>query len=496
MESYKSFLKDNFLVLASHILIYMQGIILIPLIIKSAGVTIYGGYILLTYAIDFLFGISSFGVGFKYKRFFPSSKDVKSRRKLFYPQLLFQITSIFLLSLVILLFEPFLNSWLLNNNIEFIIFLAPLLIISYMCYSQALDYFRYSGKMNYYSLATVVTPYISIGIIFIFFYSFHNLNVDLLIYAKIISMLLIATPLFFIVFREIGFNIPNIKVSEFKEDIKLGFPLVLGYITSVILSTSDRYVIALLLSITEVGYYSPAYALGSLIIFFPMVSGVVLPPLLSKAVDTGKEHEARVMVDYTVKGFLLLSIPFVAGSYVVGRQLLTLLANAEVGTSAYLLVPIVATGILFYGLNVILSNVLFVQMKTRKIFWVNIMAAVVNLMLNLVLIYVFRDIMIAALTTLLSYFIAFVFMHRIVTSDWKLDFDLTAITKLVASSLLMVISLLWINSYMADRADQMFYIVVEILLGIIVYCTALIAFKTFSHEEMLFLKNTFLQWRS
>ena len=496
MESYKSFLKGNFLVLASHVLIYMQGIILLPLIIKTAGVTIYGGYILLISAIEFIYGISSFGVGFRYKRFFPSSKDVKSRCELFYPQFLFQITSIFVLSFVILLFEPFLNSWLLNNNIDFIIFLAPLLILLKVCYSQSLDYFRYSGKMNYYSLATVVTPYLGIGIIFLFFYSFHNLNVDLLISAQIISMFLIATPLFIIVFREIGFNIPNIKISEFKEDIKLGFPLVLGYITSVILSTSDRYVIALLLSVTEVGYYNPAYALGSLIIFFPMVSGVVLPPLISKAVDTGREHEARVMVDYTVKGFLLLGIPFVAGSYVMGRALLTLLANADVGTSVYLLVPVVATGILFYGLNVILSNVLFVRMKTSAIFWVNIVAAVVNLMLNVILIYVFRDIMIAALTTLLSYFIAFVFMHRIVTSDWKLDFDLTVITKSVASSLLMVISLLWINSYLAGSAYQMFYIIGEILLGIIVYCMALFAFKTFSHEELLFLKNSFLQWRS
>lgn len=496
MESYKSFLKGNFLVLVSHVLIYMQGIILLPLIIKTAGVTIYGGYILLISAIEFIYGISSFGVGYRYKRFFPSSKDVKSRCELFYPQFLFQITSIFVLSLVILLFEPFLNSWLLNNNIEFILYLAPLLILLNMSYSQALDYFRYSGKMNYYSLATVVTPYIGIGIIFLFFYSFHNLNVNLLISAIIISRFLIATPLFVILFHQIGFKIPNIKISQYKEDIKLGFPLVLGYITSVILSTSDRYVIALLLSVTEVGYYNPAYALGSLIIFFPMVSGVVLPPLLSKTVDNGREHEARIMVDYTVKGFLLLGIPFVAGSYVMGRALLTLLANAEVGTSVYLLVPVVAMGILFYGLNVILSNVLFVRMKTSAIFWVNILAAIVNLMLNVILIYVFRDIMIAALTTLLSYFIGFVFMYHIVTSDWKLDFDLSAITKSIASSMLMVIPLLLINSYLVGIANQMFYVVCEILLGIIVYCTALFAFMTFSHEELLFIKNTFLQWRS
>jgi O-antigen/teichoic acid export membrane protein len=496
METYKSFIKGNFLVLVSHILIYMQGIILIPLIIKSAGVTIYGGYILLTSGIEFIFAISSFGVGFRYKRFLPSARDIKSRCELFYPQLLFQIISIVVLSFVILLLGPFLSRWLLNNNIYFIILLAPILILSYVCYNQSLSYFRYSGKMNYYSLATVVTPYISIGIIFIILYLDLNLDVNLLISAKIISMLLIATPLFFLIYREIGFNIPAIKISSYKEDIKLGFPLVLGYITSVILSSSDRYVIALLLSVKAVGYYNPAYALGSVIIFFPMVSGVVLPPLLSKTVDTGREHEARVMLNYTIKGFLLLSIPFAAGSYVMGRQLLTLLANAEVGASAYLIVPVVAMGILFYGLNVIMSNILFVQMKTRVMFGMSVITAVLNLMLNIILIYIFRDIMMAALTTLLSYFIAFVFMHRIITSDWKIDFDLKVIMKSVASSVLMVIPLLWISSNLVTGAHQMLYVFGEILLGIMIYFATLFALRTFSNEELLFLKNTFLQWRT
>lgn len=474
----------------------MQGIILIPLIIKSAGVTIYGGYILLTSAIEFIFAISSFGVGFRYKRFLPSARDIKSRCELFYPQLLFQITSISVLSFVILLFGPFINKWLISNNIEFILLLAPMLILSYVCYSQSLDYFRYTGKMNYYSLATVVTPYISIGIIFLFLYSDLNLDVNLLISAKIISMLLIATPLFFLIYREIGFNLPTIKISQYKEDIKLGFPLVLGYITSVILSTSDRYVIALLLSVTEVGYYNPAYSLGSLILFFPMVSGVVLPPLLSKSVDDGREHEAQVMLNYTLKGFLLICIPFVAGSYVMGGQLLTLLANVEVGERAHLIVPVVAIGILFYGLNVIMSNILFVQMKTRVMFGISVITAVLNLMLNIVLIYIFRDIMMAALTTLLSYFIAFVFMHRIITSDWKIDFDLKVIMKSAASSILMIISLLWISSNLADNAHQIIYIVGEILFGIIIYCVALFTLKAFTHDELRFLKTTFLQWRS
>jgi len=350
--------------------------------------------------------------------------------------------------------------------------------------------------MKYYSLATVVTPYISIVIIFLFLYSDLNLDVNLLISAKIVSMLLIATPLFFLIYREIGFNIPTIEIRQYKEDIKLGFPLVLGYITNVILSTSDRYIIALLLSVKEVGYYNPAYALGSAIIFFPMVSGVVLPPLLSRSVDNGREYEAQVMLNYTIKGFLLICIPFIAGSYVMGGQLLTVLANAEVGGSAYLIVPVVAMGILFYGLNVIMSNILFVQMKTHVMFGMSVITAVLNLMLNIILIYIFRDIMIAALTTLLSYFIAFVFVHRIITSNWEIDFDLKVIIKSVASSIVMAILLLWISSNLITGAHQVLYVFGEILLGIMIYFAALFILRTFSNEELLFLKNTLIQGKT
>ncbi|MDP3065144.1 MAG: MATE family efflux transporter, partial [Methanobacteriaceae archaeon] len=435
MNLYKTFIKDNLLILSGHLLIYMQGIILMPIIIKSVGVTIYGGYILLTSALGFLFGISSLGVGFRCKRYLPSSTDIKSRCELFYPQLLFQIISIFILSLAILLLEPFMKDWFINNKIEFMILLAPLFLWLSMFYSQTADYFRYTGRMSFFNYATVLMPYINIGIVLLFLYSLHDLNINLLISAQIISMLLITTPLFFRIYNEIGFNFPTMKINELISDIKLGFPIVLGYVTNFVVSSSDRYVIALFLSVTAVGYYNPAYGLGSLILFYPMVSNVVLPPLLSKAVDTGKEHEARVMIDYTIKGFLFIGIPFVLGSYVMSKPLLTLLANPEVAENAYLIVPIVAMGTIFYGLIVILSNVLFVQMKTGAIFRVNVIAALLNLTLNLVLIYIFRDIMMAALTTLFSYFIAFILISRTVAANWPLNFNLRILVKPVVASM-------------------------------------------------------------
>lgn len=492
---FNSFIKNNFLILVGHILIYAQGIILMPIIIKTAGATVYGEYILVVMTIGFIFGISSFGVGFRCRRFLPSAVDIKSRRELFYPQMLFQMGSITLLSLVLILLSPLIEKMLIKKEMEFLIWLAVLYLFLYLLYSQTADYFRYTGRMNYFNYATVSLPYVNITIVFLIYYFFHRLNINLLVSAHLFSAGIITIPLIFKIGNEIGFKLLTPKIRNLIEDIKLGFPLLLGYVMDSILSGSDRYVIAFLMSVTAVGYYSPAYALGSLIIFFPKVSGVVLPPLLSKAVDNERKEEAQVMVNYTIKGFLLIAIPFVIGSCILSKQLLILFANAEVAKNAYLVTPIVAFGTLFYGLNIILSNVLFVQMKTAVMFKASVIAAIVNLTLNFVLLYFFRHIIIAALTTLLSYFIVFVFIHRVVSADWSINFSLPTVAKSIVASIIMGLILLCISSQLGVVANRVIFILGELVIGIVLYVVLLFLFGVFSDKELTYIKGVFLSWQ-
>jgi len=336
-------------------------------------------------------------------------------------------------------------------------------------------------------------PYVNIGIVLISLYSFSSIDVNFLVLSQVLAMLLLSLPLMLKIYREIGFYLPAVKVGDLLADMKLGFPLILSYVTSFILRSSDRYIIAFFISVTAVGYYSPAYTLGSLIIFFPMVSGVVLPPLLSKAVDSGRKQEAQAMVNYTIMGFLLIGIPFVLGSYIISKPILNLLANAEVAEKAYLIVPVIAIGTIFYGLNVILSNVLFVQMRTKTIFWVNTMVAIVNLILNFALIYVFRNIMIAALSALFSYFVSFIIMYRIIANFWEIDFNKAAIIKSVIAAILMMVSMLWIFSYICNKRQPV-YIIYEIVFGVLVYVALLFTFRAFSDKELAFLKKILSQW--
>ncbi len=492
-QSYsKSFIKDNTIVLSGHILIYLKGIILLPILIKSIGVTVYGGYTLVITTLGLLFGISSFGVGFRYKRFLPSSVEKKARQELFYPQFLFQVAVIIVFSLLALFFNPLVQRHI--HDFQLAIWLIPIYLLAMTLWSQSTDYFRYTNRMAYFNYSTVFQPYAFIGVILFILALSQKLTVNLLLALQILVMVIITIPLLIKMLGEIGLKPYFYGIKQLIGDAKLGFPLILSYLVDFILSGSDRYFIAAFISVTAVGYYNPAYMLGSLIIFFPKVSGVVLPPLISKAVDEGREHEAQTMINYTLKGFLLLATPFVAGCFILSKPLLTLFANAEVASKAYMVIPIVAIGIVFYGLTVILDNVFFVRMKTRIMFKISAVAAVLNLVLNLIFLYFFRNIAVAAVTTMISYLVVFIYAKRVASRIWEIDWNRKITMKSILASIIMVVVLMFVKIKLAnDLAHyQTMFLLSRVILGVFAYSAGVLILGVFSKKEFIYLKKVFV----
>jgi O-antigen/teichoic acid export membrane protein len=485
---YQSFIKDNAVVIGGHILVYMKGIILMPLIIKTVGVTTYGGFILLTSILGIVFGLSSFGAGFKAQRFMPSAKNMKERGELFNQQFYFNIFTILIFSFLFVLIEKPLNIYFFKNEVTFSFWIVPTYLLLYLFYSQSSFYFRYTSRINYMTLASLCFPYLHIVFIFLYLYIYGSISIDTLVLLMALSALLIAIPSFGIIFREIGVKISFYNTESLITDIKLGFPLVLSFIVDSVLAGSDRYFIAIFLSVTDVGYYIPGYMLGSLIIFIPKAMGTVLPQLLSKAIDNDKEFEAHTMVNYAIKFFLLLAIPFVFGSIALGKPILTLLANHEVAEKAYWVTPIVALGTLFYGLNIILSNIMFVRLKTKAMFKMNLIAALFSLLANSVLFYFFRDIIVAAITTFLSFFIAFLYCYKIAIKEWFVNFYPTIIAKTIAASAIMYGAVFLITTTQ-KTPNTLVIVSLTTTAGILVYIGMLIIFKTFSRKELIYLRG-------
>ncbi|MDD4601884.1 MAG: lipopolysaccharide biosynthesis protein [Negativicutes bacterium] len=492
MHTYKSFIKDNLIAVMGHVLIYIRGLLLIPLIIKTVGVTVYGGYALLVSLLGFSFGISSLGVGFRCKRFLPSAPDRQTKQALFYPQLFFQVLSILIVSLLFIFFGSTIKSLFFKNEVNFSLLLCAIYLVVYLAYSQTNDYYRYTHRIKYSTMQAVLFVYLHVAFIIVLYFFYHNINVNLLISSEVLSLALVSIPLIFFVFKDISFSFYVLEFRKILDDIKLGFPLIVSYVVDTIFIVSDRFIIAFFLSVTDVGYYSPAYALGSLISLFPKAIGTVLPQLLSKSVDGGREDEARVMFGYALKGFLLLAIPFAVGSIVLSKPLLTLFGNEDVAQNGFLIMPIIASGTIFFGLYLLFSNVLFVQMKTVVMLRMNAIAAGLNLILNVLLLYIFRNILVNAIVAFISYFVIFILIYNVVNKSWSVKFEFKIIVKYLLAALIMGIILYGMSVLLSANAYRIIYVLSEILFGIIIYFAVLIAMKTFTPKEINYFKRLFL----
>lgn len=489
---YHPYVKDNTILILGNILVYIKSLILIPIIINTTSVTTYGGFALLLTLFGVVYGVSSFGAGFKMQRYLPSVIQNEYKSKLYYNQFFFQMTSILVLSILIILLDRPINKFIFKNEVSFSLLLVPLYLFSEFLSSQVNVYFRFTSRIKIMTFAGILSPYIQLGIILLIYYLYNSMNINGLVLSQIIASSIIAIPLFGVIVKELGFKFSFYKFSELKDDIKMGFPLVFNYIFDFILAGSDRYIIAFYLTVTDVGFYIPGYVLGSLMIFIPKAMGGAIPQLLSKSIDNNDENSAHMIIKYSIKFFLLIAIPFIMGCVFFSKSLLALIGNAEIAQKAYFITLIVSLSTLFQGINIILSNILFVRLKTDSILKMNLLASLFNLVANIVLLYYFKNIIVAALSTLISYFITFLFVKFTVSKIWLVDFQPVVIFKSVFSSLIMG-SFLYIIYLSFGISNNVITILSEVSIGIIIYFVLLYFTNTFSEKEINFMKK--LAWK-
>jgi O-antigen/teichoic acid export membrane protein len=267
--------------------------------------------------------------------------------------------------------------------------------------------------------------------------------------------------------------------------LKFGLPLVptglLGWITS----SSDRYLIGYFLDSQMVGIYSAAYNIGAIIGFFGAPLQIILFPTISKLYEAGKDQEMKTYLAYSLKYFLLFTIPAIFGLSLLSRQLLLIMTSTEFVAQGAVILPIVAVGTLFYGLyGSIFAWIFAVAKRTKLVFVLVSFSALINLILNIIFIPSY-GIIAAAITTLIAYFILFALTIYFSRKYIKFKVPYDFIGKSVLASLVMALVLYWINPV------GVFYVGLMILAGAGVYLGVLVLLKGFGKEEFGFLKGIF-----
>ena len=179
------FIKGNLSTIGTHTLIALNGVVLIPLIVKTSGVELYGNYVLLISTLGFIFGISPFGVNFSCYRFLPSAKNKHEKQSLYLPQFSFHLFSIILLSLFLIAIFPWLDNLFFKGEADLSLWLFTPYLLSYFLYAQSADYFRYTNKLIFFNYATLAQPYLFIMIVLSSYSVYKNIDINLLTISKI-----------------------------------------------------------------------------------------------------------------------------------------------------------------------------------------------------------------------------------------------------------------------------------------------------------------------
>ena len=162
-----------------------------------------------------------------------------------------------------------------------------------------------------------------------------------------------------------------------------GFPCAVSSVGGWVLSLSDRYVIGYCHGTEQVGMYSMGYRLADLSVRLVVTSiAMAMTPTILTHWEAKGEEAASLSVRKCTKAILALGIPMALGLGILGVRILDVLCTPKY-VKAVSVIPWVAAGALLYGLN----SMAYMGLVVAKRSGVNarncLVAAGLNLILNI-----------------------------------------------------------------------------------------------------------------
>ena len=478
MTSYKKFTKDVGLAGVAQLVTSLKGLILLPILTKTLGAEMYGIWALILATVSLLMPLALLQLGFAMTRFLAAEKDKAKISKGFYSIFAASSFTAFVLSfLIFILAEPLAVAIFGGAGAAYFVRISAFLVLLMTLDQVIIEYFVAFRQMERYAVFMILQTVGEIALIGYLVLSGYGL------FGAIISLFVVKAVLFaagfLVVWREVKITTPSISVV--KSYLPFCLPLIPTTLCIWIVNLSDRYVIGYFMDIGDVGIYSAAYGLGSLVAFFYAPIGVVLLPTITSLYENNNIQELKTHLKYSLKFFLMFAIPSLFGLSILSKSLLRTLTTSEF-VSGYLIVSIVALAIIFLNCSYINSNVILLHKRTKLLGGIYAISASINMAMNIILVPII-GILGAAIATLITFTVHLSAISIINFRRLPFDIDVKFIIKCVISSGVMGLVILKLSPVGAIN------ILISIGIATIVYFGILILLKGFTKEEYVFLKD-------
>jgi O-antigen/teichoic acid export membrane protein len=212
----------------------------------------------------------------------------------------------------------------------------------------------------------------------------------------------------------------RIRIDIAKSMLAFGLPLVLNFVSYWLLQLSDRYLLSLFGSLAQTARYAAAYNLGSVMSVLVMGPFTLVWPTTMFAI--AKRKDAAQVFRLVFRWFSMFLLLTAFGLSLIGIILLDLLFPVSYHSTASV-IPTVAVSIAFYGIYYIFTIGSNVMRKTWFAAVFTSIAAIVNIIINLVLIPLYGAIG-AAASTLIAYIVLALAAYSINQRIYPIPFEI------------------------------------------------------------------------
>lgn len=470
----KRLIKHSSHYLTGQLLLTAAGLISFPILTRVLTVSEYGILSLINSILLVTVAAGKFGLQHSAVRFYGEFETQKRQDPIsqFYTTLLFfpMLFGAIIALIFTFVFQVISVSWLEPTTKTLIVF-ATIAIPLQCTTGPFVEFLRAEQNTKLYNIFIVVHRYFSLAFsLFLLFYLIKGLYgfFSGMIMVEIITVIFI----FFILKNSNKLNINRISFNFFKETLKYGFPLFIYEVAVDILNYGDRFLIQYYMGSESLGIYSVGYNMVTYI-----YSGIILPlrlaifPIYLEIWNKEGSKATKEFLGRALTYSLMIIIPIIFGICAVGKDLIVFLAS-EKFIQSYYIIPFIVTGMMIYGTYNISGAGLFIYKKTRILTVLILASALLNIILNMVLIPKL-GIVGAAIATLVAYLLLTLLINLFSFKYLKFTINITSILHFIIASLIMFIAISQIRF-----SSNTLNLAAKIISGITIYSMLVLIMNT------------------
>ncbi len=284
------------------------------------------------------------------------------------------------------------------------------------------------------------------------------------------------------------FNSLKVSFSKtiFKRMLKFGLPYLPAGLASMVIQVIDRPIMQHLTNLKTLGIYQANYKLGIFMMLFVSMFQYAWQPFFMQESGSSEAKKvfSKVLTYFTIAGAVILVL---LSLFIDNFVKLEIFGRTIIGSaywSGLNIVPVILLAYLFNGLYVVFTAGIYIKEKSIYVPLITGIAAVVNIVINFILIPV-MGIMGAALATLASYFVMSIGLYLVTQKFYKIEYE-----KKKISLIFSILTITGIIYYILYNSNQLFLVYKFLIL---ILFLASILFFVLGKEERNFLTNKFVK---